>query len=192
MKINDIYHATFTEAGSVFSVHRTSVARWCKNQGAPINPDGKTVNIPAIIDWRLDQKEVTQDAACESEESKQALTNFRQERARVMQITRERLEGKLIPISKVAEAWGWRARIVKTGLINFANRLAPVLIGKSRDEARQILKDECNQLLADYLMAGAHTPQADEIKGILADIQQRFPNRIYLKNKEVKKNGNKS
>lgn len=97
---------------------------------------------------------------------------------------------KYFPIETISEAWAARARIVKTGLRNFANRLAPVLTGKDRDEIRKILKDETNQLLADYCMVGAHTPQNGEIKGWLKDLQQRFPKRKYV-NREIIKNGKK-
>jgi hypothetical protein len=156
MQIKDIYNATLTEAGGVFGVHRTSVMRWCKKQGAPMNADG-SVNIPALIEWKVDADNLIPES-CESPEAQQALTDYRTERAKIEQIKRLRLEQKLIPLEKIEEAWTRRVALVTSGLEALRFRLPGVLQGKSKSEMNAIIKAEVRALRLAYAEDGKYTP----------------------------------
>jgi len=69
------------------------------------------------------------------------------------------MAGTLISRDEVYREWATRVGEVKGGLLNFSQRLSPVLEFKSRTEIAQILEEEIWELLNRYARAGKHTPR---------------------------------
>ncbi|OPY90599.1 MAG: hypothetical protein A4E73_02443 [Syntrophaceae bacterium PtaU1.Bin231] len=82
---------------------------------------------------------------------------------RKMRVERERMlvaqmAGTLISREEVYREWAARVREVRGGLLNFAQRLAPVLEYKGRAEIARIISEEVWSLLDRYARSGKHTP----------------------------------
>jgi hypothetical protein len=82
---------------------------------------------------------------------------------RKMRVERERMlvsqmAGTLISREEVYREWAARVREVRGGLLNFAQRLAPVLEFKNRTEIARVLEEEVWSLLDRYARSGKHTP----------------------------------
>lgn len=174
MQIKDIFHCTFTEAAAALSVHRTTIRRWI-DKGAPVNSDNKTVSLPQLIAWRLDEADLMSEATNESEAGQQALMWFREERARVMQITRERLQGRLKPVEKITKEWAARVSLVAASLESLRFRLPPVLEGKTRVEMAEIIQTEVRMIRDGYYRDGRFTP-ADPLLKVLKPCLDQLDN----------------
>jgi hypothetical protein len=74
---------------------------------------------------------------------------FRQARAEEKKLVVSQLRGKLISIKEIEAAWASRVDIVTSGLEAFANRLPPLLVGKTRRQIAKILQDEIFRLRDD-------------------------------------------
>jgi hypothetical protein len=82
---------------------------------------------------------------------------------RKMRVEREKMlvaqmAGTLISREEVYREWAARVREVRGGLLNFAQRLAPVLEFKDRKEIARVLEEEVWSLLDRYARSGKHTP----------------------------------
>lgn len=87
---------------------------------------------------------------------------------RKLRIERERMlvsqmAGTLISRDEVYREWAARVGEVKGGLLNFSQRLSPVLEFKSRTEIAQILEEEIWELLNRYARAGKYTPRSGSV-----------------------------
>jgi len=82
-------------------------------------------------------------------------------RARREENLNAELEKRLFSRKEAAEAWAARVRIVCSGLETFADRLPPILEGKSRDEIKEIIRDEVRRLREAYVADGKYCPKPE-------------------------------
>jgi hypothetical protein len=85
---------------------------------------------------------------------------FRQARAEEKKLVVSQLRGKLISIDEIQAAWASRVDIVTSGLEAFANRLPPLLVGKTRRQIAKILQEEIFRLRDDYATIGKYCPKS--------------------------------
>jgi hypothetical protein len=156
IKVTDIKAVSRAVIGAAFGMHPSNVNRW-ESRGLLRNPDGKTFSLPDVISWRLE--EIAFDRSTTSDEEAQKwLTAFRRERALLAEIERKKAEGELIKADDIYNLWAGRVLFVKLGLLNFKDRLPPMLQGKTRSQMAQILENECHELLRSYTEKGKYTP----------------------------------
>lgn len=152
--VKDIEKTTRNELSAVFDVHPSTVSRWVARDGCPRNPDG-TFDLRKVIMWRLEDSDL-EAVSCENEEAQRWLTQFRRERALLAQIERKKAEGLLWPLEKIQQQWNHRVLLVTSGLTALADRLPPVLAGKSRNEIRAIIREEVRELRNNYAEKGRY------------------------------------
>lgn len=137
--------------------------RTINNWKPPRNEDG-SYDAQKFVKWLIDKTEEKSqdDFQHENEETVYWLTEFRKERARIARIERQKLEETLISEEKVAEEWISRVKLVTDGLELFSNRLAPLVIGKTRERITEIIKDEIWKLRNAYAKEGKYCPKSDK------------------------------
>ena len=162
----DLEHLLQKDLSKLFGVTRMTINRWTK-EGMPKNSDG-TYPGPACVSWllnRMEEKiEKQAEAGIESEESLRWLGEFRKQRALIATIERKRIEGEFVPAEAVKGEYQARLQVLVAGLLNFGDRLAPLLAARSRDEIRETLADETELLMHAFYQRGQYTPAiAEEI-----------------------------
>jgi hypothetical protein len=88
---------------------------------------------------------------------------FRKARAEERKLVVAQLRAKLISIKEIESAWANRVDVVTSGLEAFANRLPPLLVGKSRRQISKILQEEIFRLRDDYATIGKYCPKGNII-----------------------------
>jgi phage terminase Nu1 subunit (DNA packaging protein) len=146
--VHDMNKLTRAELAKLLGVDASTISRH-KKRGLPINEDGKTHPAPACVQWVIARVEQAASAdAGETDESRKWLGLFRKERAKIAKIERLKMEGTLIAEDEIIEEWVAKARVYRSGLLAYSNRLPPLLTGKSQLEARGVLHRESCLLLA--------------------------------------------
>jgi hypothetical protein len=122
-------------------------------RGCPKIDRGKW-DLKAVHDWIQDN--VVIDPAIKRQ---MAQAKLRRELAKAEMAETEckKQKNQLISREEVYEEWALRVGEVRGGLLNFADRLSPVLEHKSRTEIYTMIKDEVWNLLDRYSRAGKHT-----------------------------------
>jgi len=151
------------EICELFGVTRMSIGRWTR-EGLPRNPNG-SYPAPKCVAWLLNRLEERLERQAEEEgpetaESARWLAAFRRERYKLSKLERRQREGGLVPWSEIIPAWQSRVVVVTSGLETFADRLAPLLAGKGRDEIREVLRKEVRELRDQYARNGKYCPEA--------------------------------
>ena len=148
-------------ATEVFGVDPSNISRWAK-RGMPKEKDG-TYDVLKCVTWALDEAKQAGDTP-ETKESQKWLTAFRKERALMAKIERQKVEGELISRGDIIAQWVARVSEIRNGLLALSDRLTHLLTGKPEKEVRQIIYDECWDLLDRYSRNGKYTPQTDAVK----------------------------
>ena len=142
----------------IFGISPKTLSRWGQ-AGCP-KKERACWNLGEVIDWWIEEIYVPK---FERENLDESLKNARQRywkaKAEKEEINVALLKGNFIPKEKLAEIWGSRIIEAKQGLLNLADRLPPVLAGKSRKEIRKIVHDEVVCLAETYSRAGKYTPK---------------------------------
>jgi hypothetical protein len=84
---------------------------------------------------------------------------FRVARAKREEMITEQQAGNLISKQEVHEQWAQRVASVKQGLLNFIERLSPILEKKTRKQIALILEKEVDELLSSYSKIGEYNPR---------------------------------
>lgn len=151
------------QVAEAFGVVTKTITRW-KEEGLPMNADGKTFNLPDAISWAIDRAKA---AVCETKEPDEAsrwMTEFRKERALMAKIERRRTEESLVEWSEIERQWAERVGLVTSGLALFSDRLPPILEGKSQPEMRELIRSEVRLLRESYAREGKYFPSVSEQK----------------------------
>lgn len=145
-----------TELCNFFNVTRPIPSEWAK-LGCPKKGRGKW-DLKAVYDWYNDN--IVIDPAIKRNMAEAKLRR-EQAKAEMAELDCGRQKNELISREEVYRSWAERVREVRGGLLNFADRLAPVLEHKNRTEIYEIIKDEVWNLLDRYSRAGKHTPKGN-------------------------------
>jgi len=148
---------TQTKLAEALGKHRSTIDRWRK-AGLPANPDGKTHNLSAVVDWLIgrERESVIADQAMAGTADSPALERYRMARAAMAEMDLKIKEGELIPVDEVHRQWALRIAEVAGGLETFADRLPPLLVGKEREQMRQVIDGEVWRLRDVYSRNGKY------------------------------------
>lgn len=116
----------------LFGVHVTTVSRWAKT-GFPRNNDG-TYDLKACITHALTAAEEMSGQQVDMEATEQAaiwLAKFREERAKMAKLERERLEGRLVVAAEVEKRAFELGRKVRDYILNIPSRLGAIFAAES-------------------------------------------------------------
>ena len=144
-----IHKLTRTETAQLAGVSLRSISNWLL-EGLPQNEDG-SFSGPRVVQWlvsRVEDKVAGAGMPAATVEAQRWLTKFREERARLAEIERKRVEEKLISRDEASQEWAGIVSAVMSSLEIFADRLPPVLIGRNRVEMFEIIRDEIWELPA--------------------------------------------
>lgn len=103
--------------------------------------------------------ETSADIESIKEQQEKAELRFRIARARKEEILASQLEKTVAPWEDIEKEWSERVRLVTAGLEAFADRLPPLLVGRSREEIYRILKTEARELCERYSRDGRYCPK---------------------------------
>ena len=99
--------------------------------------------------------------AFDPETFKEDRLRYEKARADKMEIQVALMKGEVKPLEDIHREWAARAAIYVNGLTVNQDRLPPILEGKSRNEMRQIIKNE-NYRLRDWICEqGQYTPKVE-------------------------------
>ena len=121
------------------------------------NPDG-TFN-KSELDKYLGQK--TSSLQMLAEKKEKADLRWRLARAQREEMLVKQLKGSLASWREIENQWCARVQEISAGLEMLADRLAPLLIGKSRVEMHEIIKLEIWKLRDSYARKGRYCPQVE-------------------------------
>ena len=197
--INDDGNApTVAALARIMGKSERTIYKW-KKQGMPVELDG-SYDVDRILAWRGDRPGVKKDPQKSDQEtagdtpdeiSEKTLWDirFRKFRAKLHELEYLHRKGEYFSKEQLIPAWVGRVNIVRSGLLNFSDRLSPMLVGKSQADIFQILRSEVNRLLADFARSSRLTPSSPEVNSLLKDLDRRYPGNTYLTKKEKIKNG---
>lgn len=105
-----------------------------------------------------DRREKSPASEAVSKRKDAAELRYRLARARREEMLVEQMKGNLAAWKDIHSEWSQRVQAVKAGLNAMPDRLPPLIVGKTRDEIREVLKREFNELLTVYGRPGKMTP----------------------------------
>jgi hypothetical protein len=160
----DLKKLSRRETAALLGVHYRSISNFLQEeQPIPQNRDGRTFSGPSVVKWYAARCiERAGKPGVESAAAIQWLERYRRERFKLSRLERKEREGRLSPWSEIESEWAGRVRLVSSGLEAFADRLAALLVGKSRDEAHALLRAEVRELRDKYARNGKYTPEVVE------------------------------
>jgi phage terminase Nu1 subunit (DNA packaging protein) len=125
------------------------------------NPDG-TFDKAELDRWLAsrDRREQGPEKKKHGDAKDKAELRYRLARARREEMLVEQMKGNLASRKEIEAEWSGRVLEVASGLEALIDRLPGLLVGKSRDEIRAVLKDEVRTLRENYSRAGRYTPDA--------------------------------
>ena len=126
------------------------------------NPDG-TFDKAELDRWLAsrDRREKGPEAKKHTDAKDKAELRYRLARARREEMLVEQMKGNLASRKEIEAEWSGRVLEVASGLEAFIDRLPGLLVGKSRDEIRAVLKEEVRTLRENYSRAGRYTPEVE-------------------------------
>lgn len=156
---------SFDDALSYLGVSRRTLSVHIKKGTIRQNEDGTFFK--AELDKYLSQygrKTKEQKTSSEDIEEKKnrADLRYRLARARREEMLVDQLKGLLIERKDVYAEWAGRVALVTSALENFADRLPPLLEGKTRGEMFEVIKGEVWELRNGFCREGRYCPATDE------------------------------
>jgi phage terminase Nu1 subunit (DNA packaging protein) len=144
------------QLGQAIGKDRRTVTRWTK-AGMPRNKD-KTYCLPKVVEWLLEREKESalSDQAMAGAGDSPALERYRLARAAMAEMDLKIKEGELIHVNEVHRAWALRVAEVAAGLETLADRLPPIMVGKTREEMQQVIRDEVWRLRDSYARGGQY------------------------------------
>lgn len=124
------------------------------------NPDG-TFDRAEIDRWRSsrDGREKSPEDAELSQKEKKAKAHYWTFKAKKEELLYKNTKEMLVEWKEVESEWAGRVREVASGLISLNDRLAGLVVGKSRDQVHEIIKAECRTFMENYARVGKYTPE---------------------------------
>ena len=148
-----------TDIARALGFHRTTIHKWASEEPpCPRNSDG-SYNLKKVVQWLIFRAEENTEPTAEGSHW---LEEFRKHRARLAELEVEVKEKSLVSREAVIKSWAARWGLQKVLLWNLPPRAAPLLIGKSVNEIRQILQDEVRSIFREFVKASEYTPKAEK------------------------------
>ncbi|MHA2219173.1 MAG: NUMOD1 domain-containing DNA-binding protein [Candidatus Hodarchaeales archaeon] len=118
------------------------------------NSDGTFYRSILDAQWKSRSKRNKLD-----DEIKKAELDYRIAKAEKERMITDRMNANLLSRKEVYEQWAQRVASVKQGLLNFIERLSPILEKKTRKQISVILEKEVDELLSSYSKIGEYNPR---------------------------------
>lgn len=125
------------------------------------NPDG-TFDKAELDRWLAsrDRREKGPEVKKYDASQRKADLRYREARADREEMLVEQMKDNLASRKEIEAEWSGRVLEITSGLEALIDRLPGLLVGKSRDEIRAVLKEEVRTLRENYSRAGRYTPEA--------------------------------
>ena len=144
-----------SDVQAFFGVSRKTVHVWNKN-GCPKVKHGK-YNLKAVFDWWWENIAAYHTSEILDGSLENARREYWQAKAEGERIKVDQLKETLVSWDKIDIEWCARVAVVTSGLSAFADRLPPLLEGKSRPQMQNVIKQEVWQLRDSYARKGKYT-----------------------------------
>jgi len=151
-----------SDVQAFFGVSRKTVHVWNKN-GCPKVKHGR-YDLKTVFDWWWENIAAYHTSEILDSSMENARREYWQAKAEGERIKVDQLKETLVSWDKIETEWCARVAVVTSGLSAFADRLPPLLEGKSRAETQKIFKDEVWQLRDSYARKGKYTLESKEKK----------------------------
>lgn len=132
---------SITKAAEIFGVSRDKIKRLIRDGLIGVNEAGR-ICFDQIKDALTEDKKL-------KERFKRSMLIYRRERAKLAELKRKELEGKLIRVDKVINTWGRVALSIKKKLLLWPSKLPPLLEGKNRTEIAKIFDQELKDIFEE-------------------------------------------
>ena len=157
-EVKDDIVETYDKALEYLGVSRRTLHVHLRKGTFKQNPDGSFKK--SELDTYLDKYKKQSDKSDTTEVKKgRADLRLKIARARREELLVSELQGNLMSRDDIISVWCKRVAVVTSGLEAFADRLPPLLEGKTRHEMREILKNEVWELRNAYATTGHYTPE---------------------------------
>ncbi len=133
-----------------FRVTVRQVQHWSKARGCPKLKHG-LYDLRAVQDWYLDNI-----LGSDSREIQDIKLEYWRAKAESERLRVDQAKGRVYPLHEVIEQWTLRILELKSGLLNFKDRLTGLLAGKDVAEMRSIIEGEVWLLLDSYAREGRY------------------------------------
>lgn len=137
-----------SEVSRIFGVSLPTVNAWVR-RGCPTKKDGRNwlFEVKAVENW-LDERHKNKATDSGYERAKQEKMYWK---AKLAKLEYEKAIGKLIDADEVKAAAFNTARIARDSLTNIADRLAPILTGKTNTfEIHAIINEEIKKIIDEF------------------------------------------
>lgn len=151
-----------SEIAAFFGVSRVSVHKWNKN-GLPKIKHGK-YDLKIVFDWWWDNIAQYHTAELVDKSMEDARRSYWTAKAEGERIKVDKLKDTLIAWVEIESEWCARVAVVTSGLNAFSDRLPPLLEGKTRPQAQEIIRNEIWMLRDSYARRGKYTPKSKRKK----------------------------
>jgi len=151
------------EAGVYLGVSKRTVS-WHKTRGnLKQNPDGTfdRKELDRFMEDRGNDGGKTSTLKDLMEKKEAADLRWKLAKAEREEMLNEKLKGELFTKDEIMQGWCSRVSAVTAGLEAFADRMPPLLIGKKRNEMRDIFNDEIWRLRDVFARPGKYCPRCD-------------------------------
>ena len=155
---------SFDEAVSYLGVSKRTVSQQLKKGTFKQNPDGTFFRseLDKYFSTKHGKTKRNTNAFSTLEEKKEkADLRYRLARARREEMLVRQLKGSLASWREIETQWSARVQELSSGLEMLADRLAPLLVGKSRVEMHDIIKREIWKLRDSYAREGRYCPDTE-------------------------------
>ena len=140
------------------------VIRWANSHGKlRANPDG-TFSKGEIDLWMStrDGREKPVEDAVVSAQEKKGKAQYWGAKGELQVLILKQERGELVTWSEIEKEWCTRLVELKSSLDNLADRVSGLVVGKSRDEIREIIRSEVWTLQDSYHRTGKYTPEVKQ------------------------------
>ncbi len=151
------------EVTEFFDINKSTLTRW-KNAGSRGYLSRDRWDLKELTIWWIEF--IYQGPVNEETDSSLAAArrDYWQAKAEGEQLKVAELKESVVSWDKIETEWCARVAVVTSGLEAHADRLPPLLEGKSRAQMQKIIKDEVWQLRDSYARHGKYTPKPIEPK----------------------------
>jgi hypothetical protein len=152
---------SFKLAASYCGVSTRTISYHLKRGNIKQNDDG-TFEKSILDKWLIKSGRKTKPGAAGKsidEKKESADLRIKEAKAAREEMLLEQVRGNLLSKDEVFELWAKRVNFVKMGLLNFQDRLPPMVEGKTRKQIARILAIEIVELLKSYTVKGKYTPE---------------------------------
>jgi len=151
-----------SDVQAFFGVSRKTIHVWNKN-GCPKASYGK-YDLKAVFDWWWENIASYHTSEILDGSMEDARRDYWQAKAEGERIKVDQLKESVVSWERIEQEWCARVGAVTAGLSAFADRLPPLLEGKSRPEMQKTIADEVWALRDGYARKGKYSPEIEKKK----------------------------